>query len=82
MGIVATCRWTAVDSGRAKSSLPPTVGGALARRGVRSVLRYGMIRTSRPANDNPPSLAYLLRTGLRLAILGAVLVAMLAYLIA
>ena len=41
-----------------------------------------MIRVSRPANDNPPPLAYLLRTGLRLAILGAALLAMLAYLIA
>ena len=71
-----------MNSGRAKSPRPPTVGGAPARRGERSARRYGMIRVSRPANDNPPPLAYLLRTGLRLAILGAALLAMLAYLIA
>lgn len=41
-----------------------------------------MIRVSRPANDNLPPLAYLLRTGLHLAVVGAALLAMLAYLIA
>ena len=82
MGDAPTCRWTAVVSGRAKSPVPPSAGGAPAERAAGSPPRYGMVRVSRPANDNQAPLAYLLRTGLRLVAVGAVLLAMIAYLIA